>query len=114
MPIAFIDLKAQFAVLEPEIRRRMDAVLAHGKCIMGPEVAELETALAAFVGARHAVTCASGTDALLMPLLADTVVTAKEDEKAGSQGPVVNTVQHMRPSALHPLLASDGRKSARR
>ena len=70
MPIPFIDLKAQFAVLEPEIRRRMDAVLAHGKFIMGPEVAELETDLAAFAGVRHAVTCASGTDALLMPLLA--------------------------------------------
>ena len=70
MPIPFIDLKAQFAVLEPEIRARMDAVLAHGKFIMGPEVAELETALAAFAGTRHAVSCASGTDALLMPLLA--------------------------------------------
>ncbi len=68
--IPFIDLKAQYSKLEPKIRARLDAVLAHGKFIMGPEVAELEKELAAFAGARHAVTCSSGTDALLMPLLA--------------------------------------------
>ncbi len=56
-------------------------------------------------GFQVARTTSAGVE-LLMPLPADTVVTAKEDEKAGSQGPVVNTVQHMRPSALHPLLAS--------
>lgn len=66
----FIDLAAQFAKLEPAIRRRMDAVLAHGKFIMGPEVAELEAALAAFTGVDHCVSCASGTDALLLPLMA--------------------------------------------
>jgi dTDP-4-amino-4,6-dideoxygalactose transaminase len=68
--IPFIDLKAQFAALEGEIRTRMDAVLAHGGFIMGPEVAELEQALAEYVGAPHCVTCASGTDALLMALMA--------------------------------------------
>ncbi len=66
----FIDLKTQYRRLEPAIRARIDAVLAHGHFIMGPEVAELESALAASTGARHAITCASGTDALLMPLLA--------------------------------------------
>lgn len=66
----FIDLKAQYRRLEPAIRARIDAVLAHGHFIMGPEVAELESALTAATGARHAITCASGTDALLMPLLA--------------------------------------------
>jgi len=66
----FIDLKAQFSKLEPEVRRRMDTVLAHGKFIMGPEVQELETRLAAFVGTAHCVSCASGTDALLLPLMA--------------------------------------------
>lgn len=66
----FIDLKTQYRRLEPAIRARIDAVLAHGHFIMGPEVAELESALAAATGARHAITCASGTDALLMPLLA--------------------------------------------
>lgn len=66
----FIDLKTQYRRLEPAIRARIDTVLAHGHFIMGPEVAELESALAAATGARHAITCASGTDALLMPLLA--------------------------------------------
>lgn len=66
----FIDLKKQYRRLEPAIRARIDAVLAHGHFIMGPEVAELENALATATGARHAITCASGTDALLMPLLA--------------------------------------------
>ena len=70
MAIPFIDLKAQFNLLEPKIRQRLDAVLAHGKFIMGPEVAELEKRLAAFAGVKHAITCASGTDALLMPLMA--------------------------------------------
>ncbi|MEW5772876.1 MAG: DegT/DnrJ/EryC1/StrS family aminotransferase [Thermodesulfobacteriota bacterium] len=68
--IPFIDLKAQFAALETDIRARMDAVLAHGNFIMGPEVAELEQALAAYAGAPHCVTCANGTDALLMALMA--------------------------------------------
>lgn len=70
MAIPFIDLKAQFARLEPAIRRRMDAVLAHGQYIMGPEVRELEEKLAAFAGTRFCLSCSSGTDALLLPLLA--------------------------------------------
>jgi dTDP-4-amino-4,6-dideoxygalactose transaminase len=68
--IPFVDLKAQFAALEDEIRAGIEAVLAHGKFIMGPEIAELERALAEFAGVKHAVTCSSGTDALLMPLMA--------------------------------------------
>jgi len=70
MGIPFIDLKAQYRLLEPEIRRRMDAVLAHGQYILGPEVRELEEKLAAFAGARFCLTCSSGTDALLLPLMA--------------------------------------------
>jgi UDP-2-acetamido-2-deoxy-ribo-hexuluronate aminotransferase len=71
MQIPFIDLKAQFAAIEPRVRARMDAVLAHGQYIMGPEVAELEAALAAFVGdGRECITCASGTEGLLMALMA--------------------------------------------
>jgi dTDP-4-amino-4,6-dideoxygalactose transaminase len=68
--VEFIDLKTQFRRLEPDIRARLDAVLAHGRFIMGPEVAELEEKLAGFCGAAHCVSCASGTDALLMALLA--------------------------------------------
>ncbi|GMQ82654.1 MAG: DegT/DnrJ/EryC1/StrS family aminotransferase [Rhodothermia bacterium] len=70
MSIPFIDLKAQFGQLETEIRAGIDRVLEHGRFIMGPEVGELETELARFVGVRHAISCSSGTDALLMPLLA--------------------------------------------
>ena len=68
--MAFIDLKAQFQVLEAEIRAGIDRVLTHGKFIMGPEIGELEQGLAEFTDVRHAVTCASGTDALLLPLMA--------------------------------------------
>ena len=70
MSIPFIDLKAQYARLEQKIRQRLNTVLAHGKFIMGPEVAELEARLAEFVGVKHAITCSSGTDALLMSLMA--------------------------------------------
>jgi UDP-2-acetamido-2-deoxy-ribo-hexuluronate aminotransferase len=70
MNIPFIDLKAQFAELESEIRAGIDRVLEHGQFIMGPEVRELESELAKFVGVKHVVSCSSGTDALLMPLIA--------------------------------------------
>ncbi|MEZ5851252.1 MAG: DegT/DnrJ/EryC1/StrS aminotransferase family protein [Hyphomicrobiaceae bacterium] len=69
-PIAFIDLKAQQDRIRPAIDRAIARVLDHGQYIMGPEVAELERQLAAFCGARHALSCASGTDALLMILMA--------------------------------------------
>lgn len=71
--IPFIDLAAQFATREAAIRARMDAVLAHGKYIMGPEVRELEQRLAAYADTPHCVGCASGTDALLLPLMAEGV-----------------------------------------
>ena len=70
MTIPFIDLKTQYQALKPQIQARMDAVLEHGQYIMGPEVKELEDKLAAFTGAKHCITCASGTEALLMSLMA--------------------------------------------
>jgi UDP-2-acetamido-2-deoxy-ribo-hexuluronate aminotransferase len=66
----FIDLKAQYAALKTEVAARMQRVLDHGQYIMGPEVAELEAALAACTGARHCVTVSSGTEALLISLMA--------------------------------------------
>ena len=66
----FIDLKAQQEKILPALKERIRRVLAHGQYILGPEVNELEERLAAYVGVRHAITCASGTDALLMALLA--------------------------------------------
>jgi len=66
----FIDLAAQQARIRDRIEARIRAVLDHGQYILGPEIAELEARLAAFVGVKHAITCASGTDALLMALMA--------------------------------------------
>ena len=70
MSISFIDLGQQFARLESEIRSRIDTVLAHGRFILGPEVMELERELAQFTGVNYVVSCANGTDALLMSLMA--------------------------------------------
>ena len=68
--IDFIDLKAQQARIRPAVDRAVARVLDHGQYIMGPEIAEFEAQLAAFCGARHAISCASGTDALLMIMMA--------------------------------------------
>lgn len=66
----YIDLKAQQARIREDLDRRMAAVLAHGQYIMGPEVRELEEALARFTGAAHCIGCASGTNALELVLAA--------------------------------------------
>jgi dTDP-4-amino-4,6-dideoxygalactose transaminase len=69
--IPFVDLKAQYRLLKPEIDARIQGVLDHGRFIMGPEIAELEAALCEFAGCEHSVVCASGTDALVMALMAE-------------------------------------------
>src|ERR1700751_4021811 len=69
-PIPFIDVAAQRRRLGDRIDAAVARVLGHCQFILGPEGRELEAALEAFCGARHAVTCASGTDALLMVLMA--------------------------------------------
>ena len=69
--IPFLDLKAQQARIAPELRRRVDAVLAHCQFVMGPEVAELEGRLAAYCGAAHCVGVSSGTDALQIAMMAE-------------------------------------------
>jgi dTDP-4-amino-4,6-dideoxygalactose transaminase len=69
-PIPFVDVAAQRRRLGGRIDTAVARVLDHCQFVLGPEVRELEAALAAFCGARHAVTCASGTDALLMVLMA--------------------------------------------
>jgi UDP-2-acetamido-2-deoxy-ribo-hexuluronate aminotransferase len=68
--ISFIDLKTQYAALKPQIQARINAVLEHGQYILGPEVQELEKRLAEYTGAQHCVTVASGTEALLISLMA--------------------------------------------
>jgi dTDP-4-amino-4,6-dideoxygalactose transaminase len=72
-PVPFIDLGTQRRRLGKSIDEAVSRVLAHCQFINGPEVTQLETALAAFSGARHVVSCASGTDALLMVLMAKDV-----------------------------------------
>ena len=69
-PIPFIDLKRQYAALQAPIAERMQRVLDHGQYIMGPEVKELEGVLAAYTGVAHCITVASGTEALLIALMA--------------------------------------------
>ena len=69
-PLPFTDLRAQYLALQGSIQARMQRVLDHGQYIMGPEVAELETRLAEFVGTRHCIGVASGTEALLIAMMA--------------------------------------------
>jgi dTDP-4-amino-4,6-dideoxygalactose transaminase len=68
--IPLFDIQRQRARLERDIRQRMDAVLAHGQFILGPEVEQLERELAAFAGAQHAIAVSSGRDALMIALMA--------------------------------------------
>tara|TARA_Y100000741_G_scaffold273344_1_gene213442 strand:+ start:951 stop:2069 length:1119 start_codon:yes stop_codon:yes gene_type:complete len=66
----FIDLKAQQKLIRENIDLRIKKILDHGKYIMGPEVYELEERLANYVNVKYCISCSSGTDALLIPLLA--------------------------------------------
>lgn len=70
MKINFIDLPAQYRAYKEEIDREIGEVLAGAQFIGGPKLARLETALAAYTGAAHAIGCSSGTDALLLALMA--------------------------------------------
>jgi UDP-2-acetamido-2-deoxy-ribo-hexuluronate aminotransferase len=66
----FIDLASQQKRIREKIENRIKAILDHGQYIMGPEIEQLEFELAAYTGTRHAVACSSGTDALLLALMA--------------------------------------------
>jgi UDP-2-acetamido-2-deoxy-ribo-hexuluronate aminotransferase len=70
MSIQFIDLKKQYQFLKSSVDSRIQKVLDHGQYIMGPEVAELEAKLSKYTGASHCITVASGTEALLIALMA--------------------------------------------
>ena len=69
--IPFVDLQAQYRRIKASVDARIHKVLDHGRFILGPEVAELETALAAFSGAKKCVAVSSGTEALRIPLMAE-------------------------------------------
>ncbi len=66
----FIDLKTQYKNIEDKIKSRIDEVLKHGQYIMGPEVFELENKLSEFTGSKHCIAVSSGTDALLIAMMA--------------------------------------------
>jgi len=66
----FIDLKKQYSLIQDNIKVRFDDILENARFIMGKEVSELEERLSGYVGVKHCITCASGTDALLIPLMA--------------------------------------------
>jgi UDP-2-acetamido-2-deoxy-ribo-hexuluronate aminotransferase len=68
--IPFINLKTQYDSLKPQIQERINKVLEHGQYIMGPEVGELEERLATYTGVKHCISVASGTEALLISLMA--------------------------------------------
>ncbi len=70
MSLPFIDLKSQYAALKSSVDARIQRVLDHGQYIMGPEVKELEEQLATHVGVQHCITVSSGTEALLIALMA--------------------------------------------
>lgn len=70
MSIPFIDLKSQYQALKPQIQERINRVLEHGQYIMGPEVGELEERLQEYTGTKYCITVASGTEALLISLMA--------------------------------------------
>ena len=80
--INFIGLEEQKIILGDKIQKRIQGVIDHGKFILGPEVNQLEERLADYVGAKHCISCSSGTDALLMSLMAsgigknDAVITS--------------------------------------
>lgn len=73
MSIPFIDLKIQYRELQAQVQARINAVLEHGQYIMGPEVKELEERLQEYTGAKHCITVSSGTEALLISLMAQGV-----------------------------------------
>lgn len=66
----FVDLKAQYKAIQESVEARIHAVLEHGQFILGPEISALESELAGRTGSKHCISCASGTDALLLALMA--------------------------------------------
>lgn len=93
--VPFIDLKPQYQSLKKQIDEKIMKVLEHGQFILGPEVKECEKALAEFVGVKHALSVSSGTDALMMAMMAldlkpgDEVITTPFTFVATAEVPVL-------------------------
>ena len=109
MSIKFVDLALQYEALKQPITSRMQAVLNHGKYIMGPEVEELEGRLAHFTGASHCITCSSGTEALLISMMA--LGIGPGDEVITSPEPAANGVTQMG-SVADGVIASNAAERA--
>ncbi len=73
MKFPFIDLKTQYNSSKESIDKAIQKVLEHGQYIMGPEVIQLEETLSEYIGVKHTLACSSGTDALILPLLAQNI-----------------------------------------
>lgn len=73
MPVPLLDLNAQNLALEPELKAAFERVLRHGQFILGKEVTDFEAAIARFTGAKHALGVSSGTDAILLALMAASI-----------------------------------------
>ena len=107
-PIPFIDVAAQRRRLGSAIDNAVGRVLAHCQFIQGPEVRALEADLAAFCGAKHVIGCSSGTDALLLVLMAwqigpgDAVIC-----------PGIHVLRHRRSGGASRRDAGDGRRRGR-
>jgi len=69
----FVDLAKQLETIRGTVEERIKTVLEHGNFILGPEIKELEKKLAAFAGVKHCISCSSGTDAILLPLMANNI-----------------------------------------
>ena len=69
----FIDLGAQRARIKDKINTAIAHVIESGKYILGPEVEEFEKRMADYIGVKHVIGCSNGTDALLMPLMAENI-----------------------------------------
>ena len=70
MKVPLLDLNAQYEKIMPEIRKEIDEVLASHQYILGPKVAEFEANMSKYLSVKHAIGCASGTDALQLALMA--------------------------------------------
>ena len=99
----FVDLQSQFAAYESAIRAEMEEVLRTAQFIMGPKGAALEKRLAEYAGARHAVACSSGTDALLLALMAHGV--SRGDEVVTTPFTFVATAEAIALTGATPVFA---------
>ena len=110
----FIDLKTQQLEIREKIDQRINKILDHGKYIMGPEVYELEERLADYVDVKYCISCSSGTDALLIPLLAmdigpgDAVITTPFTYIATAEARTTSRAPHDQDLAARPTSRARG------